>query len=205
MRVGFQSPSCRFASQILRSIPSGIHFCKSGTRGPATRPPFPNVRSSYLFRESAWLPFHTLQEAQWQESDVSAARYSPVPDAPESGFPAGAIPRCVQACSFRRLHNPPHLEARRFPRCPARSRKFARIPSYSGPSSLFQPNCTTDRSSPMLLSIPILLRSWFSDASFIASASTCSSEILLPPSLLYSCTIRPLNYFPSACLLDDRD
>src|SRR6266699_473630 len=117
MPACFQSSSCRFASQILRSIPSGIHFCKPGTPGTATRPPFPNVRSSYLFRESAWLPFHTLLEAHWQESDVSAALYSPVPSAPESGFPAGAIPRCVQACSCRRLHNPPHLEVRRC--CPS--------------------------------------------------------------------------------------
>ncbi len=132
-----------------------------------------------------------------------AARYSPVPDAPESGFPADAIPRCVQACSCRRLHNPPHLEARRFPRCPARSRKFARIPSYFGPSSFFSetvPQTVLRRCCP---STPIRRKGRSLDPVFLASASSCLPSSLLPPSLLYSGTIRSLNYFPSACVVQD--
>src|SRR6266404_6772183 len=91
MLACFRSSSGQSASRILRSNLEGIRFCKPETPGPATPRPFPNVRSSYLFRERLSLPCHTLQAEQRLESDASAARYSPVRGAPDSGFAAAAI------------------------------------------------------------------------------------------------------------------
>src|SRR6266571_921 len=100
MPACFQSFSCRSVFQTLRSNLWEIRSCKQETLAPATLPPFPSVRSSYLFLESASLLSRMLPAAKMPRARILASRYSRVPGARDLVYPAAATRRYAQACSF---------------------------------------------------------------------------------------------------------
>src|SRR5260370_30123268 len=106
-----------------------IRACTPGTPDPATRLPFPNVPSWYLFPANVSGLFHTLRAVLQRAADARAARCLPIPATPDSARPALATLQCAQACFAQRRHTPQHPATRQSPRCPAQSRSLGEIHS----------------------------------------------------------------------------